>query len=83
MDSPFAPPFPTAHTYHMTRTTQLRTSMLVLMVSAVAFASVAAQALTRFVVQALADSKSVRVAPVSACSTTQDSTHFTGCSSIL
>lgn len=53
------------------------------MVSAVAFASVAAQALSHFIVKALGDSKSVRVAPLSACSTTQDGTHFTGCSSIL
>lgn len=67
----------------MTHSAQLRASVLVLMVSAVAFASVAAQALSHFIVKALGDSKSVRVAPLSACSTTQDGTHFTGCSSIL
>ncbi len=53
------------------------------MVSAIAFASVAAQALAHFVAQALSDSKSVRIAQATACEVSQDGTHFTGCSSIL
>lgn len=67
----------------MTLTTQVRASVLLLMISAVAFASMAAQALTHFVVKALGDSQTVRVAPATACATSADGAHFTGCSSIL
>lgn len=53
------------------------------MLAAIAFVSVAAQAVTSFIIKALDDSKSVRVTPATACSATSDGTHFTGCSSIL
>jgi len=71
------------HTYPMTLSTQLKASVVVVMVSALAIASIVGQAFTHFLVKALTDSKSVRVTPISACSTSQDGTHFTGCSSIL
>lgn len=83
MDSPIAARAARAHTYPMTMTTQLRASVLALFVAALAFSSVAAQAVAHFIGQALGDSQSVRVAPSTACSVTEGGAHFTGCSSIL
>lgn len=67
----------------MIMTTQLRASMLALMVAAIAFSSVAAQTLAHFITKALGDSQGVRVAPSIACSVNDSGAHFTGCSSIL
>ncbi len=71
------------HTKAMTLTTHLRASMLLFMVAALVAATVAAQAVTAFIVKALGDSKALRVAPATACQLSSDGTHFTGCSSIL
>ena len=57
--------------------------MLLFMVAALVAATVAAQAVTAFIVKALGDSKALRVAPATACQLSSDGTHFTGCSSIL
>lgn len=67
----------------MTLTTQIRASVVVLMVAALAFASVAGQVISTLIAKALGDSASVRVAPVSSCAVTEGGAHFTGCSSIL
>jgi hypothetical protein len=67
----------------MTLSTQIRASVAVLMVSSVVFATAASQAIAHVIVKALSDGKSVRVLPSTACSVSQDGTHFTGCSSVL
>lgn len=72
-----------AHTKDMTLTTHIKSSVLVLMVAALALVMVASQFITTFIVKALGDSKALRVAPATACKISADGTHFTGCSSIL
>lgn len=72
-----------AHTKAMTLTSQLRASVLVLMVAALMAATLVGQLVTSFVVKALGDSKSVRVMPATTCKISSDGAHFTGCSSIL
>jgi hypothetical protein len=67
----------------MNSITQIRASILLLMVAAIAFSSVAAQVVAHFITKALSDSSNVRVAPATACALTKDGAHFTGCSSIL
>ena len=67
----------------MTFTTHLRASVIVFMLAALVTVTVAGQVLTSFIVKALGDSKSVRVAPATACKLSSDGTHFTGCSSVL
>jgi len=83
VDSSIAPTGARAHTKPMNSITQIRASILLLMVAAIAFSSVAAQAVAQFVTKAIGDSSKVRVAPSTACAVTKDGAHFTGCSSIL
>ncbi len=67
----------------MTLTTHLRASVLFMMLAAVAFVTVASQVLTSFIVKALGDSQTLRIAPATDCQLASGGTHFTGCSSIL
>lgn len=67
----------------MTAAIQIRAQVLVLMVAALAAASIVSQFVVSMIIQAVGDSQAVRVAPATACATDSDGAHFTGCSSIL
>jgi hypothetical protein len=67
----------------MILTTNIKASVLLLMVAALVAATVAGQIVTRFIIKALGDSKTLRVSPATACKISSDGAHFTGCSSIL